>query len=139
MSRALGDYELAEQYYLRGLEVCKKVNAEYESAAAARDAGVFCERLGSIFLEKGDATEARRYFESCLEMREELAAKTNAIDIRSDLSVVYDKLGDIANAQGNANEAEKLYLRLLLITDLICGMTDTYAKDLYQDLSGIHK
>ena len=31
----------------------------------------------------------------------------------------------------------KLYLRLLLVTDYICGMTDTYAKTLYQELTGI--
>lgn len=35
------------------------------------------------------------------------------------------------------DEVEKLYLRLLLVTDEICGMTDTYAKELYQELSGI--
>lgn len=35
------------------------------------------------------------------------------------------------------NEREKLYLRLLLVTDSICGMTDSYAKRLYQELSGI--
>lgn len=34
-------------------------------------------------------------------------------------------------------EPEKLYLRLLLVTDYICGMTDSYAKDLYQELNGI--
>lgn len=31
-----------------------------------------------------------------------------------------------------------LYLRLLLIADFISGMTDTYAKRLYQELSGIY-
>lgn len=35
------------------------------------------------------------------------------------------------------SEEEKLYLRLLLVTDYICGMTDSYAKRLYQELSGI--
>ena len=37
----------------------------------------------------------------------------------------------------NKDEVEKLYLRLLLVTDSICGMTDSYAKRLYQELSGI--
>lgn len=36
------------------------------------------------------------------------------------------------------NDMERLYLRLLLVTDFICGMTDTYAKDLYQELNGIY-
>lgn len=36
-----------------------------------------------------------------------------------------------------AEEKERLYLRLLLVTDHICGMTDSYAKRLYQELKGI--
>lgn len=36
------------------------------------------------------------------------------------------------------DESEKLYLRLLLVTDYICGMTDSYAKRLYQELNGIN-
>ncbi|MBC1359807.1 deoxyguanosinetriphosphate triphosphohydrolase, partial [Listeria booriae] len=40
------------------------------------------------------------------------------------------------NAEGE-NETMKLYLRLLLVTDFICGMTDSYAKDLYQRLNGL--
>lgn len=35
------------------------------------------------------------------------------------------------------DETEKLYLRLLLVTDFICGMTDSYAKRLYQELNGM--
>ena len=35
------------------------------------------------------------------------------------------------------DENEKLYLRLLLVTDYICGMTDGFAKSLYQELGGI--
>ena len=35
------------------------------------------------------------------------------------------------------DDAEKLYLRLMLVTDYICGMTDGYARKLYRELSGI--
>lgn len=35
------------------------------------------------------------------------------------------------------DEAERLYLRLLLVTDYICGMTDSFAKRLYQELKAI--
>ena len=41
-----------------------------------------------------------------------------------------------AEAAGKSDE-EKLYLRILLVTDLVCGMTDSYAKGLYQELNGI--
>ncbi len=40
------------------------------------------------------------------------------------------------HAQGKSEE-EKLYLRLLLVTDYICGMTDSYAKRLYQEIKAI--
>ncbi len=40
------------------------------------------------------------------------------------------------HAEGKT-EAEKLYLRLLLVTDYISGMTDTYARDTYRELNGI--
>ena len=35
------------------------------------------------------------------------------------------------------DEKEKLYLRLLLATDYISGMTDTFAKNIYQEFRGI--
>ena len=40
------------------------------------------------------------------------------------------------HAKGKS-EDYKLYLRLLLATDYICGMTDSYAKRLYQELNAI--
>ena len=35
------------------------------------------------------------------------------------------------------SDREKLYYKLLLATDTISGMTDSYARDLYTDLNGI--
>ena len=35
------------------------------------------------------------------------------------------------------SEKEKLYLRLIIATDYLCGMTDSFAKNLYQELNGI--
>lgn len=35
------------------------------------------------------------------------------------------------------DEITNLYLRFLMVTDFICGMTDSYAKNLYQELNGI--
>lgn len=40
------------------------------------------------------------------------------------------------HAKGKS-EQEKLYLRMLLVTDYVSGMTDTYARDLYRELNGI--
>lgn len=40
------------------------------------------------------------------------------------------------HAEGKS-DIYRLYLRLLLVTDYICGMTDSYAKRLYQELNAI--
>ncbi len=42
------------------------------------------------------------------------------------------------HAKGKS-EQEKLYLRLLLVTDYICGMTDSYVVRLYQEIQGVSK
>ena len=43
---------------------------------------------------------------------------------------------DYHNAR-TGNEGFDLYLRLLMVTDYISGMTDSYARNLYRELSGI--
>ncbi|MCM1252217.1 MAG: deoxyguanosinetriphosphate triphosphohydrolase [Clostridium sp.] len=45
---------------------------------------------------------------------------------------------DYVNAKKNNNDAYNLYLRFLMITDFLSGMTDSYAKNLYQELNGIY-
>ena len=54
------------------------------------------------------------------------------------VSVISDnyRMAYRTQAEGKS-EAEKLYLRLLLVTDYVCGLTDSYAKRLYQELRGI--
>ena len=67
-------------------------------------------------------------------------------DTKSELSPMEDRLMSIVSENyreiysiysADKNDKEKLYLKLLLVTDFVCGMTDSYAKRLYQELSGI--
>ena len=68
---------------------------------------------------------------------DEPAKKLGTIDLRmvSFISSNY-KNAYHYHAKGKS-DIEKLYLRLLLVTDYICGMTDSYAKRLYQELNAI--
>ena len=63
--------------------------------------------------------------------------KPGTLDIRM-ISFISSNYKDAYHyqAQGKPDE-ERLYLRLLLVTDYICGMTDSYAKRLYQELTAI--
>lgn len=55
------------------------------------------------------------------------------------ISLISDNYRQIYHlyARNAASSGERLYLRLLLATDFISGMTDSYARDLYQRLNGI--
>ncbi len=60
--------------------------------------------------------------------------KLDAIDKRM-MSFISDNYVNAYHLQAKEKSAvEKLYLRLLLVTDYICGMTDSYAVRLYQDV-----
>lgn len=72
------------------------------------------------------------YFDSSLKCEEE--SKDEHKRLRTLLSQNYV---DAYNKYKTKNDVENLYLRLLLVTDTICGMTDSYAKSLYQELNGI--
>ncbi len=63
--------------------------------------------------------------------------KPTSMDIRI-ISFISDNYVNAYRHQAKGkSEAEKLYLRLLLVTDYVCGMTDSYAKRLYQEMKGI--
>ena len=63
--------------------------------------------------------------------------KMDSTDIRV-VSFISDNYKNAYRIQAEGkSEAEKLYLRLLLVTDYVCGMTDNYAKRLYQQMNGI--
>lgn len=61
----------------------------------------------------------------------------SSIDMRL-VSFISDNYKTAYHHHANGkSETEKLYLRLLLVTDYICGMTDSYAKRLFQELNEI--
>ena len=76
-------------------------------------------------------------FVSAVTKYEDKEEKMGTLDIRmvSFISSNYKNAYHF-QAQGKSDE-ERLYLRLLLVTDYICGMTDSYAKRLYQELKAI--
>lgn len=53
------------------------------------------------------------------------------------LSILPENYNEHYNKTKNEDEGHDLYLRLLMVTDYISGMTDSYARNLYRELSGI--
>lgn len=70
-------------------------------------------------------------------LRYDSGQKLNAVDKRM-ISFISNNYKSAYHYHSKGKtETEKLYLRLLLVTDYICGMTDSYAKRLYQELKAI--
>ena len=88
---------------------------------------IAAETIFNFLLDK--FVDAVLYFDTG---RKQSAVQEKLVSLISDN---YKKLYFICS-EGKSEE-EKLYLRLLLVTDYVCGMTDSYAKDLYQELNGI--
>ena len=63
--------------------------------------------------------------------------KLNSLEERMVALISKDYMRIYKKESEEKTEKEKLYLRLMLVTDYICGMTDNFAKDLYQELNGI--
>ena len=123
-----------------------------QDLASAASMGLLMEALGDIAYRYAFQTRpilqleigAQRIFEFLLER---FVDAVIPYDTELPMTQVQEKLVALISenyrriyklcSQGKGEE-EKLYLRLLLVTDYICGMTDSYARDMYQELNGIY-
>lgn len=77
-------------------------------------------------------TDAFIYYDTSYWKKEKTAIREKLVMLMSDNYLrIYKKY-----SQGK-DEGEKLYLRLMMVTDYVCGMTDSFAKMTYQELNGI--
>lgn len=97
---------------------------------------IAAQRIFDFLLE--GFVQAALYFDTG---REQTEVQRKMMSLVSDNYIaVYRKFAERVDESEQApsqKEAEKLYLRLLLVTDHVCGMTDSHAKRLYQELNGI--
>ena len=75
-----------------------------------------------------------RFVNSVIYYDTDVSMSTVASKIVSLISEDYKRIYHIFS-EGKTEE-EKLYLRIMLVTDYVCGMTDSFARDMYRELSG---
>ena len=95
----------------REIESLKKICAQHEAMTAVREN----KEMYGYFAQKLDILNDRR-------------------KIRESQEKIQNLKADYEKAKTN-DEGYNLYLRMLMITDFISGMTDSYAKNLYQELN----
>ncbi len=77
-------------------------------------------------------TDAFIYYDTTYWKDEKTAIREKLVMLMSDNYLrIYKKYSE------GKGEGEKLYLRFLMVTDYVCGMTDSFAKMTYQELNGI--
>lgn len=80
------------------------------------------------------------FVNAVLYWEEELCNDDNCKPSKADkklISIISANYKDDYLRAKTADDAENLYLRFLIVTDYISGMTDSYAKNLYHELNGI--
>ncbi|MGC8493670.1 MAG: TIR domain-containing protein, partial [Syntrophobacteraceae bacterium] len=109
-----GDAEEAFDCFRKALETRERLlEANPESARAARDVSVSLERLGDFYLQSGkpgDAEEAFECFRKTLETCERLLeANPDSAQAARDVSVSLERLGDFYLQSGKPGDAEEAF------------------------------
>ncbi|MBK9140380.1 MAG: SEL1-like repeat protein [Verrucomicrobia bacterium] len=120
-----GDAEKALGHYQRSLAVAERLlQANPESAQAARDVSVSLERLGDFLASRGlpgDAEKALGHYQRSLEVSERLLlANPESAQAARDVSVSLDQLADFLASRGLPGDAEKAlghYQRSLAVAE----------------------
>ncbi len=136
ISRALGQNESAQTYFLKDLAIAERLaEAESHNADLQRDLSVSYGKLGDVAGDLGQIESAQAYWLNNLAIFERLAqSEPNRADLQRDLSVSYNKLGDLARALGQNESAQDYFRKSLTIRERLAQAEPNRA-DLQRDLS----
>ncbi len=106
-----GDYDKAEDYYLKALKIREKVLEENHP-----DLATSYNNLGLLYHDKGDYDKAEDYYLKALNIREKVLEENHP-----DLATSYNNLGSLYHAKGDYDKAEDYFLKALEIFEKTLG------------------
>lgn len=119
----IGSLERAKEMFERVLSLQSDDKKEVHDAIA-------CNRLGNVYMTKGDWRKAKKLYERALEINTKLKRREGQAD-------VYVSLGNISIIHGHLKKAEDSYKKALEINTSL-GRADGIA-DVYLSLGNIHR
>ena len=119
----IGSLDRAKEMFERVLSLQSEDKKELHDAIASN-------RLGNVYMTKGDWQQARKLYEKALEINTKLKRREGEAD-------VYVSLGNVSLIQGHAKKAEGLYNKALEINTEL-GRAEGIA-DAYLSLGNVHR
>ena len=103
------DNEVAQQYYLKCLEIREMVYERTGSRESLIDLRKIYSSIGNMYVRKNDISQAEGYFLKELEINQLLNEKNEIIETRKKLVLCYRKLRELCKKQGKIDDADIYY------------------------------
>ncbi len=115
--RRTGDYEAAQDYIKKALEIGASLAKEVELVLLRHEIAACHLTLGEIAMDKSDFQTAQAKFEEALKITEHLAEETDAIDEHEAVFVCCDRLGALFQMLEKPKQAMQYYIRAIQILE----------------------
>ena len=126
---AQGDYEKAEDFYERALEIREKVLGQEHP-----DTATMYNNLAGVYKTQGDYEKAEEYYLKALKILKKILGQEHP-----DTATTYNNLAGVYKAQGDYRKAEETYQKALRIREEVLGWEHPSTARTYNNLAGVYK
>ena len=124
----LADYELAMNYYQKGLSQAIAQYGEHSDWVAWS-----CTDIGSIYYKQDDYSQAMEYFQKSLTICEDIFGTENP-----EVAVSYDNIGNVHISQGNYAQALECFQKALAIDEHAYDTEHPDVASSYSNISAVY-
>ncbi len=125
----LANYDLAMEYYQRGLRQALAQDGEQSEWVAAS-----YDNLGSVHKSQGDYSRALEYFQKTLAIRERIFGSDHP-----DVAISYNNIGSVYDSQGDFSRALEYYQKSLAIRERVLGPDHPAVARCYNNLGELYR
>lgn len=123
-----GDYQKAEEYYQKVLEIRLNILGENHTETA-----ISYNNLGNSYHSLGDYQKAKEYYQKALQIRLNILGENHP-----DTAISYSNLGNVCYSERDYKKAEELYLKALQIQLNTLGENHPKMERSYNDFASVY-
>ncbi len=122
---SFGNLDLAEKFYLEGLQLAEKIFYKTGAPEAMQNILSLYDKLGDMYIKENNWGAAKFYYGKSFFNRKRIAEKNPTIENRRNLSISTFKMGDLAQEGGDLSFAKQYYSQSLQVDRQIAEETPT--------------
>ncbi len=126
--RSQGDYQKAEEFYLKALKIREEVLGTNHP-----DTATTYNNLALLYRSQGDYQKAEEFYLKALKITEEILGTNHP-----DTATTYNNLAGLYYLQGDYQKAEEFYLKALKITEEVLGTNHPDTATTYNNLAWLY-